>query len=127
MAYRAWTESSVDQRKLTSWRRDGKEFFYRNGNQMMTVDVSPGRPLEVSKPKVLWERPYLAGVGSSCGMAGPTSANYDVTADGQRFLMIEDQSKSVECKLLRVVSNWSSALKGPVSVAGFGQSPSPGR
>jgi Tol biopolymer transport system component len=91
------------------WRRDGRELYYRNGDRMMVVDVVGSHTL-VSKPKVLWEGKYLAGVGSSCGMAGPTSSNYDVTADGQRFLMIQDTSEKVECKLLRIVSNWSSDL-----------------
>ena len=59
----------------------------------------------------------LAGVGSSCGMSGPTSSNYDVTADGQRFLMIEDTTETSQCKLLRVVSNWSAALRNPTSAA----------
>jgi serine/threonine-protein kinase len=95
------------------WRRDGREFYYRNGNQMMAVDVSIGRTFTASKPQVLWEGRYLAGVGSSCGMAGPTSANYDVTADGQRFLMIEDTSQNVECRVLRMVSNWSNGLRSP--------------
>jgi serine/threonine-protein kinase len=95
------------------WRRDLKELFYRNGDRMMSVAVASGRTLDLSKPAALWEGRYLAGVGSSCGMAGPTSANYDVSADGKRFLMIEDKSEAAECKLLRVVSNWSSALKNP--------------
>jgi hypothetical protein len=43
-------------------------------------------------------------------MSGPTSANYDATADGERFLMIEDKSEVLECKLLRVVTNWSRKL-----------------
>jgi hypothetical protein len=85
---------------------------------MMAVDVKSGRTLDLSKPTVLWEGRYLAGVGSSCGMAGPTSANYDVTADGERFLMIEDRSENVECKLLRVVSNWSTVLKNPATTSG---------
>ena len=99
------------------WRRDGRELYYRNRDQMMAVDVTTGRTFTVSKPQVLWEGPYLAGVGSSCGMAGPTSANYDVSADGQRFLMIEDQSQTVECKVLRMVSNWSSAFQSPTAGA----------
>ena len=73
----------------------------------MAVEVVSSQPLAVSKPKTLWESHYLAGVGSSCGMSGPTSANYDVSADGRRFLMIEDTSSATECKLLHVVSNWS--------------------
>jgi hypothetical protein len=83
---------------------------------MMVVDISYGRSLEASKPRVLWRGNYLAGAGSSCGMAGPTSANYDVTPDGERFLMIEDASPAAECERLRVVSNWSVELKNPAAI-----------
>jgi serine/threonine-protein kinase len=93
------------------WRRDGRELYYRNGDLMTVVDVVSGPTLTVSKPRVLWEGRYLAGVGSSCGMAGPTSSNFDVSADGERFLMIEDKSQNVECKLLHVVTNWSRHLQ----------------
>jgi hypothetical protein len=82
----------------------------------MAVDISYAPSLRVSKPRVLWRGNYLAGAGSSCGMAGPTSANYDVTPDGQRFLMIEDASSTAESKQLRVVSNWSVGLKNPGAI-----------
>jgi eukaryotic-like serine/threonine-protein kinase len=91
------------------WRRDGKELFYRNGDQMMTVDVS-ATGNAFAKPTLLWEHHYLAGVGSSCGMSGPTSANYDVSANGARFLMIEDKTDVLQCKMLHVVTNWSRGL-----------------
>jgi hypothetical protein len=97
------------------WRRDGRELYYRNGDQMMAIDVVNGRSLTASKPRVLWTAHYLAGAGSSCGMAGPTSANYDVTVDGERFLMIEDTSQTAECELLHVVRNWSPKLKDPAA------------
>jgi hypothetical protein len=83
---------------------------------MMVVDVSYGPSLKASKPRMLWRGNYLAGAGSSCGMAGPTSANYDVTADGERFLMIEDASSTAESERLRVVSNWSVELKNPGAI-----------
>jgi hypothetical protein len=83
---------------------------------MMVVDLSYGPSLKASKPRVLWRGNYLAGAGSSCGMAGPTSANYDVTADGERFLMIEDASSTAESESLRVVSNWSVELKNPGAI-----------
>ena len=83
---------------------------------MMVVDISYGPTLKASKPRVLWRGHYLAGAGSSCGMAGPTSANYDVTPDGERFLMIEDASPTAECERLRVVSNWSLELKNPGAI-----------
>jgi eukaryotic-like serine/threonine-protein kinase len=98
------------------WRRDGRQLYYRLGDQMMVVDISYGPSLSASKPRVLWRGDYLAGAGSSCGMAGPTSANYDVTPDGERFLMIEDASPAAECERLRVVSNWSVELKNPGAI-----------
>jgi hypothetical protein len=98
------------------WRHDGRQLYYRLGDLMMVVDISYGRSLEVSKPRVLWRGNYLAGAGSSCGMAGPTSSNYDVTPDGERFLMIEDASPAAECERLRVVSNWSLELRNPATI-----------
>jgi len=98
------------------WRRDGRQLYYRLGDQMMVVDVSYGPSLKASKPRLLWRGDYLAGAGSSCGMAGPTSANYDVTPDGERFLMIEDASSTAASERLRVVSNWSVELKNPGAI-----------
>ncbi len=98
------------------WRHDGRQLYYRRGDQMMVVDVSYRPSLKASKPRMLWRGNYLAGAGSSCGMAGPTSANYDVTPDGERFLMIEDASSTAESERLRVVSNWSVELKNPGTI-----------
>ena len=83
---------------------------------MMVVDISYDPSLKATKPIVLWRGNYLAGAGSSCGMAGPTSANYDVTPDGERFLMIEDASSTPESERLRVISNWSVGLKNPGAI-----------
>jgi serine/threonine-protein kinase len=98
------------------WRHDGRQLYYRLGDQMMVVDISYGPTLQASKPRLLWRGNYLAGAGSSCGMAGPTSANYDVTPDGERFLMIEDASSTAESERLRLVSNWSMELKNPGAI-----------
>ena len=92
------------------WRRSGRELYYRNGDMMMMVSITTQPGLTVSKPSVLWKGHYLAGVGSSCGMAGPTSANYDVAASGERFIMIQDKSQDAMCKLLHVARNWSGEL-----------------
>jgi len=83
---------------------------------MMVVDITYDPSLKTSKPRVLWRGNYLAGAGSSCGMAGPTSANYDVTPDGEHFMMIEDASSTAESERLRVVSNWSVELKNPGAI-----------
>jgi hypothetical protein len=58
---------------------------------MMAVPVSVGDALEAGRPQELWRGPYSHGMSSSCGAPGLTSSNYDVTPDGSRFLMIQDE------------------------------------
>jgi hypothetical protein len=76
------------------WRRDGRELFYRNGDRMMAVSVMAGDTFDGRQPQELWRGPYSHGMSSSCGAPGLTSSNYDVTPDGQRFLMIQDEHVS---------------------------------
>ena len=63
------------------------------------------------KPKLLWEQHYNQGTNSMCGAPGPSSANYDVTADGQRFLMIQEGDQDAPATEIRVVLNWGEELK----------------
>ncbi len=49
-------------------------------------------------------------MGSSCGPPGVSSANYDVSADGQRFLMIKDEIDDIASTRLVVVLNWAGEL-----------------
>src|SRR5688500_2249213 len=73
------------------WRRDGRELFYRNADRMMAVPVSAGDRYDAGRPQELWRGPYSHGMSSSCGAPGLSSSNYDVSPDGQRFLMIQDE------------------------------------
>ena len=93
------------------WRRQGGELYYRSGEKMMAVAVATQPKLTLSKPHQLWEGRYLHGVGSSCGMPGVSSANYDVTGDGQRFILIEDKDQGVVARQINVVLNWAEELK----------------
>ncbi len=82
------------------WSRNGKEIFYRVGNKMMVVDVSAGMDLTLSQPRQLFEQRYV--------FQNVSLANYDVSPDGQRFLMIKDEAGSGR---LNVVLNWAEELK----------------
>jgi hypothetical protein len=93
------------------WSRDGKELFYRNGDQMMVVAVATQPAFRAAKPRVLWEGKYSHGMSSSCGPPGATSANYDVTGDGQRFLMIKDLDQDAISTRIVVVLNFAEELK----------------
>jgi Tol biopolymer transport system component len=83
------------------WNPSGKEIFYRSGDKMMAVDVTTTPHVTLSTPRVLFEQRYAYG-------AGITMANYDVTQDGQRFIMVKDESGAAR---LNVILNWLSELR----------------
>jgi serine/threonine-protein kinase len=93
------------------WRRQGGELYYRAEGKMMVVSVTTSPQFRASAPRRLWEGSYSAGTGASCGMPGVSSSNYDVTADGQRFLMVRDEDDSTFATKIVVVLNWVEQLK----------------
>ena len=63
------------------WNPNGRELFYRIGEKMMAVDVTIQPSFSVGKPKMLFEGQFE--------LAPATFPNYDVSLDGQRFLMLK--------------------------------------
>jgi eukaryotic-like serine/threonine-protein kinase len=92
------------------WTRKGDEIFYRNADKMMVVAVSLAAGFQAGKPRPLWEGHYSHGMSSSCGPPGVSSGNYDITADGRRFLMVKDNDQDVFSTKLIVVLNWAREL-----------------
>ena len=93
------------------WSASGREVFYRSGDRLMEVDISTDGEFLASKPRQLFEGSY---VRSSAGYA---RANYDVSPDGQRFLMVKPvEQKSAPLTQIHVVLNWSEELKRLVPV-----------
>jgi len=66
---------------------------------------------KASAPKELWKGDYSHGTASSCGMPGVSSSNYDVSADGKRFLMVRDADDDVYGTKIVVVLNWIEQVK----------------
>ncbi len=86
------------------WRRDGREIYYvAPGNKLMAVEVKPsGAALEVGSPKEL----FTVNVPGSF-----RAYDYDVTADGKRFLV--NSRIEGEVPPITVVLNWPRKLKKP--------------
>jgi serine/threonine-protein kinase len=80
---RRWQVSTTGGTQAT-WNPNGRELFYRDGDKMMVVDVSAAHELTLSAPRMLFEQRYAYG-------AGITVSNYDLSRDGQRFLMVKDE------------------------------------
>jgi Tol biopolymer transport system component len=82
------------------WRADGKELFYLAlDGAMMSVDTRD--PASPATPQKLFE----TQIGVS-----PVDDQYDVTADGQRFLVIVPEGQ--QATRLTVLTNWPSLLAG---------------
>ena len=94
------------------WSRNGQELFYMNGNQMIAVDIETEPTFITGAPTLLFEGRFQQSTG---GRIAP----YDVTADGQRFLMIQDVANSdseAEPAQINIVLNWFEELKERVPV-----------
>jgi len=88
------------------WSRQGSEIFYRRRTQMITVPVSTASGVTLGNPTVLFEGPYDVDPFNS------DATNYDVTRDGQRFVMVRPAADPARSLLqLNVVVNWYEELK----------------
>jgi eukaryotic-like serine/threonine-protein kinase len=88
------------------WNPKGRELFYRFGNKMMAVDVTIQPTFSAGKPKMLFEGPYVPTPRSF--------QDYDVSPDGQRFLMLKASEQSQGPVQINVVLNWFEELKQKV-------------
>jgi Tol biopolymer transport system component len=89
------------------WNRNGRELFYRSGDKMMAVDIATQPGFAVGKPRMLFEGPYVLTFG--------TFPNYDVSPDGQRFLMLKpSETAGAAPTQINVVLNWFEELKQKV-------------
>nr|MDQ2970043.1 hypothetical protein [Acidobacteriota bacterium] len=93
------------------WKPNGGELYYRKGEKMMVVAVATSPAFSAGKPGVLWEGRYNEGQNSMCGPPGAGSSNYDVTSDGQRFLMVKEGEQDGPPTEIRVVLNWFEEVK----------------
>ena len=87
------------------WRRDGKELFYlAQDSKIMAVSVKTSDNFQPGLPTPLFKIDLARGIYSS------VASEYDVTADGQRFLvnMVVAEARSLP---FAVVVNWTAGLK----------------
>ncbi len=78
------------------WSGDGRELFYRWGTKIYVVDVTLGPEFSAGTPRVLFEGPYINIPGWS----------YDVSPDGERFLVIENENFLKSNSELVVITNF---------------------
>jgi hypothetical protein len=83
------------------WSSNGGELFYRSGDRMMSVEIRIASSLSAGRPSIVFEGRYVRlpwGV-----------RNYDVSADGQRFLMLKGEDRD-EPQRIVLVQHWDREL-----------------
>ena len=87
------------------WSRDGKELFYVEGQTLVAVSVSSGSSFSVGSATRLFEHPGLR--------PGINYAPYDISADGQRFILAEPVGEGADAPepSIRVVENWFAEFR----------------
>jgi len=81
------------------WSPTGRERFYRETGRMMVVEVTTEPEFTPSQPRVLFDDPYAMGFVNT--------PNYDVSSDGERFVMIREAGGTPR---LDVVLDWTVSL-----------------
>ena len=94
---------TTDGGSVPVWAPSGRELFYQNGDSVMVVPIETEPTFTYGKPQALfsWSLPLNV-------------RNFDVSPDGQRFMVIKDVTQALEPSArdeITVVLNWSEELK----------------
>jgi Tol biopolymer transport system component len=91
-----------------AWARSGRELIYLDGTNAVTaVSIHTAPNFGTGAPTKLFDGHYYSG---------PFGRSYDVSPDGQRFLMIKDSASDQKSNppSIVVVVNWAEELKAKV-------------
>jgi Tol biopolymer transport system component len=97
-----WQISTGGGREAT-WSPNGAELFYRDRDKLMVSDIKSQPTFSASKPRLLFEGPYEGALSSR--------ANFDITSDGRRFLMLQAAGQQGSSSEIKVVPNWFEEVK----------------
>ena len=95
------TQISSNGGQFPRWRGDGREIVYLSPDRfMMSAVVKPGAAFEVSAARPLFGLSMMS-------RPGPV---YDVTADGEKFIVASPAASRIPASLT-VLTNWPSLLR----------------
>jgi len=96
---------STERGTRPAWSRNGRELFFLDGTDRLSASsiAVNGRTLVPGAPRRLLERAYFPGFTSR----GVNIRGYDVSPDGERFLMIKATEKGAGSQsVMTIVVNW---------------------
>jgi serine/threonine-protein kinase len=87
------------------WSHSGRQLFFKSGNQLMVVDVTPGATFAAGSPRPLFS---VSGYRSA-----RNRQQYDVAPDDRHFVMIRESTGDARSNVV-YVENWFEELKARV-------------
>ena len=98
---------STDGGAEPAWAPGGREIFYRTSDSLMLAPITTQPELSVGTARVLLPDRYERWSRED------GSRNYDVSADGARFLFVKAQEvKQEPVTQLNLLANWAAGLGG---------------
>ena len=94
------TQISVSGGEEPRWRGDGKEIAFRWESAWYSVDIATDPELQVGPPRKLFDGPYVNLRGFE----------WDLSPDGERFLVIENPEQDRPKRELTVITNFFDEL-----------------
>jgi len=88
---------SVGNGAVPRWDGSGRRLFYARDHDILEVDVASGAEPRLGMPKKLFTRKRHFGSGIS---------GFDVTADGQRFVVFQNAGEQEFAPTIAVIENW---------------------
>ena len=85
------------------WSRNGRELFYFEESTLIAVSVKTKPTFSAASATRLFEHPRLAR---------SFYPQYDVSADGERFVIAEPTGETGQGSRIHVVQNWLSGFQG---------------
>ena len=87
------------------WSKDGRELFYVEGDMLIAVVVRTTPSFSSGSATSLFKDPHLVA-------ANAIQVRYDVSADGQRFVLVATvESEEAKAPSIHVVENWFAEFR----------------
>jgi serine/threonine-protein kinase len=96
-----WQVSSTGGEE-PNWSPDGRELYYRNESQLMSVSIDTRKTFEPKAPVLLFEGVY--------NLRSDTGVSYDIHPKGDRFVMVRLTDENAT-STITVVKNWFAELR----------------
>jgi WD40 repeat protein len=93
---------SVDGGFEPLWSHDGRTLFFQNGDSLVEVQVTPGPPQHFGPPHPLYEGRFRRSANGN--------TPWSVSADGRRFLRVQQAQPDAPSNRIDVVLGWSGQV-----------------